>query len=105
MLLANLLITPLYLTYMLGVPSTMADVAAMLPTVLLPFNFIKAVLNGALVLLIYKPVSLALKRAGFVEKKTENIKSTGLNFKSLIVAIIAAAIIAASLCVMFLVLK
>ena len=82
---ANLLITPLYLTYMLGVPSTMADVAAMLPTVLLPFNFTKAVLNGSLVLLLYKPVSLALKRAGFVEKKTVDSKSEGLNLKSLIV--------------------
>lgn len=105
MMLANLLITPLYLTYMLGVPSTMADVAAMIPTVLLPFNFIKAVLNGAFVLLLYKPVSLALKRAGFVEKKIEDSKNRGLNFKSLIVAFIAAAIIAVSLCVMFLVLK
>ena len=102
---ANLLITPLYLTYMLGVPSTMADVAAMLPTVLLPFNFTKAVLNGSLVLLLYKPVSLALTRAGFVEKKTVDSKSEGLNLKSLIVAIIATAIIVASLCVMFVVLK
>ena len=56
MLLANLLITPYYLG---GSPK---DVAAMIPTVLLPFNLVKATLNAAIVLLLYKPISTVLKK-------------------------------------------
>ena len=44
-----------------AVVGTTADVAAMIPTLLLPFNLIKAVLNAALVLVIYKPVATALR--------------------------------------------
>ena len=51
----NLVVTPLFLG------GTTADVAAMIPTLLLPFNLIKAVLNAALVLVIYKPVATALR--------------------------------------------
>ena len=106
MMIANLLITPLYLTYMLGVPSTTEDIVAMLPTVLLPFNFIKATLNGAFVLLIYKPISTALKQTGFVEKKQLDQRAEkGFNLRTLVVGLISAAIIVASLCVMFIVLK
>ena len=106
MMIANLFITPLYLTYMMGFPTTTEDIVAMLPTVLLPFNFIKATLNGALVLLIYKPVSTALKQSGFVEKKQlDNGAEKVFNLRTLVVGLIAAAIIAASLFVMFMVIK
>lgn len=54
----NLLIVPLYTP---GVDT--ATVAAMLPTLILPFNLTKAVMNAALVLILYKPVSLALRYA------------------------------------------
>lgn len=57
MLLWNYFITPLYM----GIPRE--SVAAMLPTVFLPFNLIKAALNAAVTLLVYKPVSRALKAA------------------------------------------
>lgn len=57
----NLLITPLYME------STTADVAAMIPTLLLPFNLTKALLNAALVLILYKPVSTALRQTRMVE--------------------------------------
>ncbi len=105
MMIANLLITPLYLTYVVGVPSTMSDVAAMLPSILLPFNFIKALLNGAIVLLLYKPASSALKSSGFVQNKTESSSVKKSKARSVIVSLIALVIIAVSLCVMFLVLK
>lgn len=59
MMVMNLLITPLYTS------SSSADVAKMIPTLLLPFNLIKATFNAALVLLFYKPVSRALKAAGY----------------------------------------
>jgi len=59
MMLMNLIVTPLYTS------SSSADVAKMIPTLLLPFNLTKAVFNAAFVLLLYKPVSRALKAAGF----------------------------------------
>ena len=61
MLLWNYLITPLYMT-----GTSRADVAAMLPTIFLPFNLVKGGLNMALTLLIYKPVVTALRKARLV---------------------------------------
>ena len=49
MLAANLIITPGFK----GVP--VEAVIAMIPTLLLPFNLLKGVLNSALVMLLYKP--------------------------------------------------
>ena len=66
MLLLNLLVTPLYLQYV-GAPITNADMVAMLPTLLLPFNFAKALMNSAIVMLLYKPTVMALKRIGLVK--------------------------------------
>lgn len=66
MLLLNLLVTPLYLQYV-GAPVTNADMVAMLPTLLLPFNFAKALMNSAIVMLLYKPTVMALKRLGLVK--------------------------------------
>ncbi len=58
MLLWNYLITPLY------TPSfTRAQIAAMLPTIFLPLNLVKGGLNMALILLLYKPVVSALRKA------------------------------------------
>ena len=42
-------------------------VAAMLVPVFLPFNLIKGALNAAIAMLIYKPISRALRRAGLME--------------------------------------
>lgn len=61
MLLWNWLITPLYM-----VGTSRADVAAMLLPVFLPFNLLKAGLNTALTLLLYKPIVGALRRSGLV---------------------------------------
>ncbi len=58
MMVLNLIVTPLYMTN-----TTAGDVAKMIPTLLLPFNLTKAIFNAALVLLLYKPVSRALRAA------------------------------------------
>ena len=58
MLCMNLLVVPLYTP---GVDT--ATVAKMLPTLILPFNLTKAVMNAALVLILYKPVSTAIRYA------------------------------------------
>lgn len=102
MLLANLLVTPYYM----GAP--VEAVIAMLPTVLLPFNFIKATLNAAIVLLLYKPLSNVLKRFGFLHTKESASKDQPKvkhSIRSLVVSLIAVAIIVVSLLVIFLVLR
>lgn len=60
MMLANLFVTPFYM----GVKR--AQVVEMLPTLLLPFNLMKSLLNAAVVLLLYKPLTNALVRAGLM---------------------------------------
>ena len=101
MMLANLLITPYYM----GAP--IQTVAAMIPKVLLPFNFLKATLNAAIVLLLYKPLSNVLKRMGFLPKKAESsdqVKAKN-TVRSILVSVIAAMIMIASLLIIFFVLK
>ncbi len=56
MAVANIFITPYYM----GVKS--ADVIAMLPTLLLPFNLSKGLMNASVMLLIYKPVTNILRK-------------------------------------------
>ena len=63
MLLWNYLITPIYMHMERSV------VAAMLPTVFLPFNLVKGGLNMALTLLLYKPVVTALRKARLVPER------------------------------------
>ena len=99
MLLANLLITPYYM----DVPTE--AVANMIPTLLLPFNAVKAIINGALTLLLYKPLTTALKRAGFrkagweiAQTEEEKRKSKIL---SVIVTVVALLIVAASIFVIY----
>ena len=62
MLLWNWLITPLYM----GVPRS--AVVPMLIPAFLPFNALKAGLNSALTLLIYKPLVSALRKTGLIPK-------------------------------------
>ena len=63
MLLWNYLITPIYMHMERSV------VAAMLPTVFLPFNLVKGGLYMALTLLLYKPVVTALRKARLVPER------------------------------------
>ncbi len=60
MLAWNYIVTPLYM----GVPR--AVVAGMLLPTFLPFNLIKGSLNAGITMLLYKPLSSALKRAGLL---------------------------------------
>ena len=71
MLLFNLFIVPLY------TPSyTTASVAAMIPTLFLPFNLTKGVMNAALVLILYKPISHSLKSLKILPQKTPKTYAT-----------------------------
>ncbi len=101
MLVANLLITPYYL----HMPTE--TVAGMIPTLLLPFNAVKVVINAALTLLLYKPLTTALKRAGFRKSGNEQViartddekKKTVI--RTVIVAFIAILIMAISIFVIY----
>ena len=73
MLLWNYLVTPIYQ----GVPRDV--VAGMLPTVFLPFNLVKGGLNMALILVLYKPVVTALRKARLAPER-EGMASGGDRF-------------------------
>ena len=91
MMVANLLITPIYMKVPLEVVKGM-----LLPT-LLPFNVAKALMNSALVILIYKPVSKLAKQIGLAEMSAKSeSKSVGGYFTrdTVIMASIAAAALA-----------
>lgn len=94
MLIANLFITPYYM----HVPREM--VVELIPALLLPFNLIKSVVNAALTLLIYKPLTAAFGRMRLTERKSYD-KSQGLRSILLMVcslAVAAGAIIVFVLC-------
>ncbi len=101
MMLANLLITP---HFMVG--ATTKDVIALIPKLLLPFNFVKAVLNAALVMLIYKPISATLVRAKII-KKERKAETSGYKFgvKTIGVTLVSAAILAICFVIIFVVLN
>lgn len=63
MLLWNWLITPLYLG------GTRESVEAMLLPVFLPFNALKAGLNSGLVIVLYKPITAALRKTGLLQAR------------------------------------
>ena len=100
MMVANLLITPHFTGW------TVAEVAAYIPKLLLPFNAIKATLNLAIVLLLYKPISNVLKKIGILERSGLAVsKNTNNKRRNLIVALISIIIIVLSFAVIFLILK
>ena len=67
MLLFNLFITPIYMNVSRSV------VASMIPTLFLPFNLTKGVMNSALVLVLYKPISHSLKALNILPKKAPKV--------------------------------
>ena len=71
MLLWNYLITPIYQ----GTPRDV--VVAMLPTIILPFNVVKGGLNMALILVLYKPVVTALRKAHLVPESQTILQNKG----------------------------
>lgn len=89
MLLWNYLITPLYL----HIPRH--EVAGMLTTVFLPFNLLKAGLNAALLMLVYKPFTRVLRQMRLLPERQNASNSTKATIVvwSLSLLIIAACIV------------
>ncbi|MBE7050648.1 MAG: ECF transporter S component [Ruminococcaceae bacterium] len=81
MALWNYYITPMYMKM------PREAIEPMIPTVFIPFNLIKGFLNSGVTLLIYRPVTDGLKRAGLMERK-ENTPSKKTFSPALIAGII-----------------
>lgn len=95
MLLANLFITPYYM----GVERSM--VVDLIPSLLLPFNLIKSVVNASLTMLIYKPMTSAFGRMRLTERKVYD-KSQGLRSIILMLCCVAVAAVAIVVFVLYL---
>ena len=92
MMIANYFITPYYM----GV--TRSEVVALIPSLLLPFNLTKSVINSAATLLLYKPVTNALRRVGVLKKREEisgkiTAKSVVLYTSALIIGIVCVLLV------------
>ncbi|MBQ2718436.1 MAG: ECF transporter S component [Clostridia bacterium] len=96
MMLANLLITPLYT----GAPRS--AVVAMLLPLLLPFNAVKSVFNASLVMALYKPLAEILRRARLIGDG----QGKGYRFgaRSALVLLVSLAVVVATVLILFLVL-
>ncbi len=87
MILWNYLVTPIYQ----GVPRP--AVVAMLIPFFLPFNLIKGGLNAAVTLLLYKPLALALQKAGLVPKTHNRNKHKAIGITLISIALIVTSVI------------
>lgn len=85
MLLWNYFITPIYMK----IPREV--IIPMLPTVFLPFNLVKGLINSGFILFTYKPVVLALQKANLITKTNNNIPVKKISV-ALVVGIILVVI-------------
>lgn len=93
MLLWNYLITPMYMGYPRDV------VAAMLIPAFLPFNLLKSGLNSAILLLIYKPVVTALRKAELIAPQAsgqgnqKSVSSFGIGVVAILIIVTCVLVI------------
>ena len=102
MLLLNKFVTPIYLfDYLKAMPEAAARdyVTEILPTVLLPFNFAKALFNSAAAMLLYKPVVSLLRRVGMAEGGAK----TTFNKSSVIILSVGGAALILALVILLLI--
>ncbi len=90
----NPLIVPLYT----GAPREV--VIEMLPTVLLPFNFAKTLMNSAISILLYKPIIGAMRSARLIPKKEHK---TTFNKTSVLTIAVGAAFLVAALVILIII--
>lgn len=93
MLLLNMFVAPLYFGLKLFDPYIMN----MIPALILPFNLAKSIMNSAITLYLYKPVSVALKSAklidgGSKQSFTFNKNSVIILISGFVLLVVAAVI-------------
>ena len=101
MLLLNISVTPAYMQWR-GIPMSISDIMNMIPILILPFNLAKAIMNSAIALYLYKPVTLALKSAKLIEGDPKKALTFNKNSLIILIAGLVALIIST---IMFIVLK
>ena len=99
MLLINMFIAPLYF----GLPLFDPYIMNMLPTLILPFNFAKSLMNSAVAMYLYKPVVAAMKSAHLMEGSAKGTLS--FNRNSLIILISGIVVIAISVVIFIILLN
>lgn len=92
MMLANIIVTPFYM----GVSAS--QVVALIPSLLLPFNLCKSVINAAATVMIYKPIRNILRKSGIEQQKA--INSNKNLTKNIIVCICALLLIVVTVIVL-----
>lgn len=97
MMLANLVVTPFFMK------TSTEEVIKLIPVLLLPFNFLKALANAALVIGFYKPISNALKAVGAIKRRED--EKLKLDKTTVILLAFSAVISAVSIVVIFTVIK
>lgn len=95
MLAWNYLITPLYME------TPREAVAEMLVPVFLPFNLLKAVLNSAITMLLYKPLSTVMRKAHVLPETPSATTEGGHMKKYAFVYVIAVFVIATCVAVIY----
>ena len=96
MILWNYLITPLYLG------ASRETVVGLIVPLLLPFNLIKNGINAAVTMLLYKPLSYALRKASLLPPRSGQLKS---NQGQTIGVTLISLVLLATFILLFLVLK
>lgn len=81
MLALNVLVTPFYFGYPRQV------IIDMLPTVILPFNLAKTLMNSAIIMLLYKPIVMAMRRAKLLKGEVGRLT---FNKTSLLITIVSS---------------
>lgn len=101
MLVLNIFVTPFYLVQYMGMPMEIArgTVTELLAKVLLPFNFAKSLLNSATAMLLYKPLTEALRGAHLIEGG----KKIAFNKNTLIILIVGAVALITSLVILLII--
>ena len=100
MMCLNLLVTPYYMGADRGTDAARESVKQLLPTVILPFNTAKALMNSAFAMLLYKPISAAMKKAKLIPGSPK----LEVNRSSIAMLIIGIVTLAAAI-VIFVILK
>lgn len=95
MLLANLYITPYYMHV------TADQIRELIPTLFMPFNLIKGIVNASVVMIMYKPFSRALKAAGVLKNIESGSTGNGLKlWQRILIVVVSVMILVASVLVM-----
>ena len=93
----NIFVTPYYMGVEMGTTAAREQVMKLLPTVILPFNIAKALLNSAFAMLLYKPISVAMRKA----KLAKGSAKLGVNRSSVVMLATALVTLFASAVIFF----